>query len=508
MRWRIAIAVGCVLGVSALRACAQELAPALAEPLLRDVPADADAALVVVGAAAQRTTDAGAALLAMVEESGLAHETFRAWADLSRELGWSPSEAFDALLGRRVMVVVRGGDPLGLNAGAGREGRSDWAIVSEVSPAAEARVRERLRPAPRRTHGGLMVLSLEGRLELVVSRGEVCRILLAPADHGGLFDEMAARLGRPATPRAADACDAAILVRRGTGALRAGISFEPDGWHVGVVAPREMVYAGERPEPSSARLVSAFEPGSLAVVVWQVGVLPRLAEWLGAPALPWPLRGEGVGPRLALVVRGEGEARSETPVSISAAAVPLSRGDPPRIAVTLGVQASVAALTRESDRAMERLVISLARGEWVQEAARMDVALAGDETAVRGFRLGEDVEMCASLTPDITARFGPDPTLSWCARPMGRWGWWVGRLALSGTAAADADIFVRAESGTVAGGGAAPKPRLTTGAVRLAALWSVLGRTGPATRVRTLRWDAWLGEDGLVEGFVRITMTK
>ncbi|MFN0133853.1 MAG: hypothetical protein ACKVW3_15160 [Phycisphaerales bacterium] len=486
MRWRVWFFVGIM---AAATARAQDCVPCKADLLLRGVPASAEAALVVVGASRQRQSEAGDALLKLIEDSGQATETIRAWGELARELGWTPAEAFDELLGRRVMLVTR----------TDLQGR-DWAVVSDVSPAAEARLRERLRPSPRRTLGGLIVLSLEGRLELVVSRGESCRVLLAPAEHGGLFEDLAAGLNAPSPPAAVGECDAAVIYRRGDKRAEAGVKFEGDGWQVGVVASAGMVWSGARPEPWTGRIVSAFEPGSLAVAVWEMGVLPEVARWLGAPALPWPLAGEGIGPRMALVVRGNEQrgmqaGAERTPPSQEN----VSGGGANQIAVTLGVEGTVGALQRESDRAVERMVLSLSRGEWVERAERIDLGLAGDETAVRGFKLGEDVEICTTLTPDLSARFGSEPVLSWCVRPMGRRGWWVGRLGPVGTVRDDAAVFARMDGGEA-------RPRLTMGVIRPAALWAALGREGAVKHVRTLRWDAWVRDDGKIEGFVRVTM--
>ncbi|MFG0241412.1 MAG: hypothetical protein ACF8R9_01365 [Phycisphaerales bacterium JB054] len=121
-----------------------------------------------------------------------------AWSEFAGELGMTDAEAFDLLLGQRVIVVGSQ-----LRADATEPPR--WAILSELDPETERSLRALLKAVPRRIVNGQPVLEFEhGSYLLATSNGRlVCGadgrfentlassiLLLAPAADRELFDEM------------------------------------------------------------------------------------------------------------------------------------------------------------------------------------------------------------------------------------------------------------------------------------------------------------------------------
>lgn len=162
---------------------------------LASLPERVEAVIVIRDAAGQRNSDAGRALVSMLSESGLMRLTALGWRDLADELGWSEVEAFDRLLGRRVILVAEG-------LGPGETFR--WALLCDVDREAELRIRRRLKPAPRGIIQNHPVLAVEdGRFQLAFSREASgsprwdggwgmsgATLLLAPAECSDLFDAL------------------------------------------------------------------------------------------------------------------------------------------------------------------------------------------------------------------------------------------------------------------------------------------------------------------------------
>ncbi|MFG0260737.1 MAG: hypothetical protein ACF8LK_10355 [Phycisphaerales bacterium JB041] len=121
-----------------------------------------------------------------------------AWSEFAGELGMTDAEAFDLLLGQRVILVGSQ-----LRADATEPPR--WAILSELDPETERSLRSLLKAVPRRIVKGQPVLEFEhGSYLLATSNGRlVCGadgrfentlastiLLLAPAADRELFDQM------------------------------------------------------------------------------------------------------------------------------------------------------------------------------------------------------------------------------------------------------------------------------------------------------------------------------
>jgi hypothetical protein len=102
--------------------------------------------------------------------AGLGSDTLKNWALLSRQLGYAPGEAFDALTSGGLAVVVA--EPKGTLGVQGKNVQAAvdarWAVLTVVKGDVAARVRQRLKAAPHEVIGGLPVLSVEdGRFALV-----------------------------------------------------------------------------------------------------------------------------------------------------------------------------------------------------------------------------------------------------------------------------------------------------------------------------------------------------
>ncbi|MBC7836015.1 MAG: hypothetical protein H7Y88_13090, partial [Phycisphaerales bacterium] len=130
------------------------------------------------------------------------------WDALAKSLGWSQEEAFDRLLGQRVIVVIENltaaldGSAAGRAGEGGREAAESpirWALLTDVSAETDRRLVERLKAAPRALVKGQPVLSIEnGRFELAAKRrkgkgandGSPVTLIVGPAAHPEVFDTL------------------------------------------------------------------------------------------------------------------------------------------------------------------------------------------------------------------------------------------------------------------------------------------------------------------------------
>lgn len=114
--------------------------------------------------------------------------SIEAWGQVAGALGLTPSEVMDEVLDGGVVLATSG-----LTASE-REPHVERALLCEVRPAIEARLRERLRPAPRALDGSLPVLALEnGAFDLaacVREGSDRSRVIVAPRGSDSLFDEL------------------------------------------------------------------------------------------------------------------------------------------------------------------------------------------------------------------------------------------------------------------------------------------------------------------------------
>jgi hypothetical protein len=217
------------------------------------LPSNVDVVLVVEDAAALRQTPIGLGALTFLKDTGSLVDVVEAWSGLAKELGWSESETFDRLLGTRAVFVARD------SAGAGATERR-WALLSDVSPQTQARLKERLQAAPRAIEGGRQILSIErGKFELAAQRADPragddqsITIVLGPAGKGELFDEVVRNLTSgaqkplartPALEQASKAgtLDVLMLLR-----VRGSVAKQPDDWSDFMLFAGRRAGAGER----------------------------------------------------------------------------------------------------------------------------------------------------------------------------------------------------------------------------------------------------------------------
>lgn len=291
--------------------------PRQASPAVIDaiagLPDDLDLIVVVDKAAELRQSVVGLQALKFVSESGSLVDVQRAWTALATQLGWSESDAFDRLLGTRVVLASRA------------VGDSDrrWAILSDVSAETERRLRDRLNVAPRGLSKGHQILSVEnGEFELTTHRqtrgkpggnqrqaapadNDTYTIVFGPAGRGELFDDLIGTLsnGEAAAPmrqrdafaRMADMGPADVLVmtstsvsnrNSGEGAWqdfviltgsRETVADAPSGtaWRAGVLVRDRSQQAALQAMPvTSASAFDALAGGALAAVV-QNAPLPK-----------------------------------------------------------------------------------------------------------------------------------------------------------------------------------------------------------------------------------------
>ena len=161
------------------------------------IPADADLVLVIENATELGKTAMAAAAASLFAIDGPLSGSRQAWQALAKQLGWTEEEAFDRLLGRRVVLVARGID----NAETAR-----WVLLSQVSMETDQRLKQKLKAAPRGIAKGQQMLAIEnGQYELTSHRQagkwkqgvgdeREVTVLLAPTGRSELLDGMLGQL--------------------------------------------------------------------------------------------------------------------------------------------------------------------------------------------------------------------------------------------------------------------------------------------------------------------------
>jgi len=154
------------------------------------LPSNVDAALVVEDAASWRRGPVGLALQSTLAPKLASSQLGSAWQTLSKAFGLDEAQAFDAFLGRRVLLATRAG---AANAA------SQWVLVSFVSDESERLLTDLMKPSPRRFEHGLPVYSIEnGALWLVIRPAPSGSLFMfGPSSAPELFREVLARLALP-----------------------------------------------------------------------------------------------------------------------------------------------------------------------------------------------------------------------------------------------------------------------------------------------------------------------
>lgn len=503
------------------------------------LPRQGELIIVIDHGAVLRTTPAGRALGgAWADVSDLA-PTRAAWRELAAALDLSDHEAFDALLGRRVVLVVEG---LALDE------PTRWALLSVISHETQRRLQKRLRPTPRRTIKGAVIQSLEdGRFDLVLARrggahllaGDGAAMLLAPANSRDLFDRLVPvvygkPLGDPLTSAPEAAMlehllpgDALVIVRTrvedAQEAMMVAVSASVVDDHIDaqVVASPAL---GERFFGSRARPTSGARPDLEALgervffAAWGRLVDPAAMDW-PIPMLDsalWPPSDPLVGPLL--------DDRAVVVVELDTDA--LEHGTSP-IALTMGWHTEdLQRLAGEADASLAELLaapVPLGRVKQLKAGPDFEgLYPASIRTVALEPRRGLPMPLSLGRSPTISWTFvseraGDAGGVSVAPGP----GWWITDLADRSFERGDGAgaARLRALGGVLADSAGAldARRRLNTGLIRPALLHELLIRrdgqvAGPLAPLEALRWvdlaqwDLWVDQGGTVRGDLRIQL--
>ena len=157
----------------------------LPEHALAALPSSVTSAVLIDKMAQLRNTEGGRYLWEFLSTSGMTEGVEASWPALASDLGLSPDQAVDELLGRRVIVAT------------GVKPRSSWVLATHVTAAVEKNLRERLRPAARSLVKGFPIMAIgHGEFELATSlatgdnAGEKLATVILSSAGNPLFDDV------------------------------------------------------------------------------------------------------------------------------------------------------------------------------------------------------------------------------------------------------------------------------------------------------------------------------
>lgn len=175
-----------------LAVAATARARSVLEPVGR-LPADVDVIVAIDDARSFMRSPVGASIIELMHRGGGFGGTRDAWAALANQMGMTSDQAADALLGGQTVFAARW-SPGGTLA---------WAVLTELAPGAERRVRHAFKPVPREIIAGRPVLAAEGGLlqMMLVQDPATPRLLLGTTSDRSVFTELASTLDAdPARP--------------------------------------------------------------------------------------------------------------------------------------------------------------------------------------------------------------------------------------------------------------------------------------------------------------------
>lgn len=160
-------------------------------------PGDVDVLVVVRQASALGDGAAGETLTTLLTTIVPPTTTLDAWNALAGELRLPPDEAFNALLGNRVIFAARRGE----------DDRLEWAIESEVDAAIAEKLLVRLGARPKDIRFNKAVALIEnGRFQITSERrGKCATLVFSPTDSRSLFVDLLARMSKNGLPSLAEA---------------------------------------------------------------------------------------------------------------------------------------------------------------------------------------------------------------------------------------------------------------------------------------------------------------
>lgn len=178
-----------------LSVCASIAHEAMAGDWLRvasRVPDNVDALVIVERASELGDGAAGVTLTNLLTAIVPPATTMDAWRALAGELRLPPDQAFDALLGNRVIFIAR----------QGQNGDYEWAFESEVDAGVARKLLERLGAKPQAIqHNKAIAIIENGRFQITSERrGECATLLFSPTHSGALFGDLLARMSNRGLP--------------------------------------------------------------------------------------------------------------------------------------------------------------------------------------------------------------------------------------------------------------------------------------------------------------------
>ncbi|MEZ6241912.1 MAG: hypothetical protein R3B57_02615 [Phycisphaerales bacterium] len=432
-------------------------------------------------------------------------------------------EAFDELLGRRVMFVARGFHTPEPDGG---EAPPHWAVVTSISPRGEKLVRDRLRPAPRAKIAGQPILAAEhGRFLLaLVERLDdrakpTTELILCPDESAALLEDLVltrvdAVKGAPrpvlgtqkefALTRQLPPGDVLAAVRMlSPGASKTFVagsaSSTERGWRLSL--------AFEAPSWCDASKDRSINPAAMAAL--QDGALALIADSLPPPPSPegtpetivWPMQ---------LALPGDLAAILTDRTVLRLDRAPQGAGAPLRLVI-----ASETPDGPDRAAAVDRAISSILESH---DAAQAPEGMIEGEfpRAVRTRR----------ITLPFQTPLGSDILASWClgfapgdrgAEPT----WWAMGLSPGAADSASASEATRLVASCLAGAPSAPEAPIAVGVVRPRSLyeaisgqpWALIPPTPALRWMELVRWRFFApprgdgpDRDGLVRGQVDIEM--
>ncbi len=326
-RLGLGLFIVCLIGAMGTRASALE--PDLGKIITR-LPMSVDMVLAIDDGSRLRQELGEMPLMLTMATLARPAAIIDAWSGLAEGLGMTDAEAFDLLLGQRMVIV-------GADLQPGDVSGPHWALLSELDPVTERKLRADLGAVPRRVVGGQVVMEFEhGSFLLATSNGRLsCTkegafdntpsstlLLLAPAADRQLFEELlpllhckalTSTLGQlpgGAAVAAFTARDAVLLQRLPDPATSqhrffvANIGIENGVWQIEATAgPASAWMPGLKAgaiDRWSPELLDSLPPDPALVLVGTRPAVQEAREWaqpLIATSLPDPER-DGLAPLL------------------------------------------------------------------------------------------------------------------------------------------------------------------------------------------------------------------
>lgn len=498
-----------VIVLIAFAAHARQVAPDSAFPsAVARLPTGLQAVVVVRDAAGQRASPAGLAVTAALRQARAFDRTIEAWGQLSAVLGWTPSAAFDRLLGEQLIIAVAEGE--------GRQRR--WAVLSDVAADVAEHLRRRLSLHPRQVWRNATILAGEdGKfcMALVPSESDRRTLILASSANRSLFDDIVDSLGSSApvlgdsagfrASRDLPVSDVVLLLnwRSDERRERTFVAISARHWNHGWSGWEADVRAswnGPVIGPSGTRIdYERFEElgrewGAL-VLGSGVGELDRLVSMLrvaDSGASAGPIREQADG-RWILGVRPSGNGRL---ASIGA-----------------GVEAGdVRAIAPACDAYLSRLGAALRLGPSAATAEPIRI----DESRIGATRV---MPIASEHVAPWESLLGDAPVLAWAyvTSDDAPGGWWTTCLAPDAESADAVGRDLRSLFVPSDGSCSRPEP-VAAGTVRPGVLLDAIAGTDPTGVLLPLRaissisWSlapepsAWEGAPGMVRGRLRVVI--